>query len=202
MLILASTSPRRKAILESLGLEFEIAVPEGLDESLLLGGGLVARTEIQSEEKLVERVERLASLKAYSVANLNPARLVLGADTIVAIDSVVLGKPSDADAAFEMLRMLSGRTHFVYTSLALVNIAEGLEITATEKTAVTFNSLSESRIRKYVEIDAPYDKAGGYAIQGIGSLLVRRISGCYWNVVGLPVGLLDRMLLQVGINLL
>ncbi|MCD6119840.1 septum formation protein Maf [bacterium] len=198
LLILASESPRRKAILESLGVEFEIVPPAGVDEEMLLGGGLVARTKIETEEKLIERVERLALLKAYSVAQTHASRLVLGADTIVAIDSVVLGKPRDEEAAAEMLGMLSGKTHYVYTSLALVNIADGIEIAGTEKTAVTFNELSDEKIGRYIERDQPFDKAGGYAIQGIGSLLVRRVNGCYFNVVGLPVSLLEKMLTDVG----
>lgn len=201
-LILASVSPRRKDILESLGIEFEIRPPEGIDEDLLLGGGFVPRTKIESEEKLVSRVERLATLKAYSVAQQAPDKLVLGADTVVEIGGMVLGKPPDETSAAEMLEMLSGKTHHVYTALALVNIAEAIEITGTEKTAVTFNPLSGSKIKRYIEIDKPFDKAGSYAIQGIGSLLVRRINGCYFNVVGLPVSLLERMMSDVGIAIL
>ena len=201
-LLLASVSPRRKDILESLGVEFEIAAPEGIDEDLLLGGGFISRTKIQTEEKLIERVERLATLKAYSVAQKFADRLVLGADTVVEIDGDVLGKPRDADAAAEMLEALSGKTHRVYTALALVNIAEGIEITGTEKTAVTFNPLSPSKIKNYIGRDRPFDKAGSYAIQGIGSLLVRRINGCYFNVVGLPVSLFERMMSDVGVAIL
>ena len=201
-LILASTSPRRAAILESLGVAFEVVPPNGVDEDLLLSGGAIARTRVDSEEKLIERIERLATLKAYSVAQSNPARLVLGADTIVVIDGVVLGKPRDLDDAREMLGMLQGRTHHVFTSLALVNIASGLELCGAEKTAVTFNPLSPRKIENYIERDRPFDKAGSYAIQGIGSLLVRRVNGCYFNVVGLPVSLLEKMMLDSGIAML
>lgn len=200
--ILASSSPRRSAILESLGASFEVIPPVGLEEDLLLGGGVLARTEIESEEKLIERVERLATLKAYSVAQNHPNRLVLGADTIVAIENSVLGKPSGEAVALEMLAMLSGKTHHVFTSLALVRIVDAVEITATEKTAVTMNKLTQERLEKYVEGEEPFDKAGSYAIQGVGSLLVRKVNGCYFNVVGLPVTLLDRMLRDVGIDLL
>ena len=201
-LILASTSPRRAAILESLGVAFEVVPPNGIDEDLLLSGSAIARTKVETEEKLIERIERLATLKAYSVAQSNPARLVLGADTIVVIDGVVLGKPRDLDDAREMLSMLQGRTHYVFTSLALVNIASGLELCGTEKTAVTFNPLSPRKIENYIERDRPFDKAGSYAIQGIGSLLVRRVNGCYFNVVGLPVSLLEKMMLDSGIAML
>lgn len=202
ILILASISPRRKEILESLGIDFVVEPPEGIDEDLLLGGGFVPRTKIETEEKLIERVERLATLKAYSVAQKFPARLVLGADTIVEIGGIVLGKPLDTAAAAEMLTLLSGKTHHVYTSLSLVNISEGIEITGTEKTAVTFNPLSSAKIERYIERDKPFDKAGSYAIQGVGSLLVRRINGCYFNVVGLPVSLLEKMLSDIGIAIL
>ncbi len=201
-LILASTSPRRKAILESLGVEFEIISPSGVDEELLLSGSLTSNIRIDDETKLIERIERLALLKAYSVAQTNVNRKVLGADTIVVIEGRVLGKPRDKDDAVEMLTLLSGQTHFVYTSLALVNIAEGLELIGTEKTSVTFNRLNRTKIETYVERDQPFDKAGSYAIQGIGSLLVRRVNGCYFNVVGLPVSLLDKLLGDVGIALL
>ncbi len=201
-LILASASPRRKEILESLGVEFEVRHPEGIDEDLLLGGGFVPRTKLESEDKLISRVERLATLKAYSVAQQMPKSLVLGADTVVEIEGVVLGKPPDESTAAEMIEMLSGKTHHVFTSLALVNISEGIEISGTEKTAVTFNPLSGSKIRRYIELDMPFDKAGSYAIQGIGSLLVRRINGCYFNVVGLPVSLFERMMSDIGIALL
>jgi septum formation protein len=201
-LILASTSPRRKAILESLEVEFEVIPPSGVDEELLLSGGFISNITIDDEAKLTERIERLALLKAYSIAQTYPNRRVLGADTIVVIDGKVLGKPRDKDAAVEMLTLLSGKTHFVFTSLALVNIAEGLELVGTEKTAVTFNHLSPAKIENYIERDHPFDKAGSYAIQGIGSLLVRRVNGCYFNVVGLPVSLLDKLMSDVGIALL
>jgi septum formation protein len=115
--------------------------------------------------------------------------LVLGADTVVVIDGEMLGKPSGLDDAARMLRLLSGRTHQVHTGICLVQAPSQIEALQHETTFVTFRKLDEEEIRSYVESGEPFGKAGGYAIQGLASKFVTRISGCYFNVVGLPVAL-------------
>ncbi|HET8933530.1 MAG TPA: Maf family protein [Polyangiales bacterium] len=176
-LVLASGSPRRRDILEQLGVQFRVDV-SGIDESLLPG------------ETPPEHVQRLARDKGLAVrARLQHAAdkpCVLSADTIVLLDDVVYGKPADDDDALRMLRKLSGRTHHVLTGLALCDAAGSFSEVAVHTTAVTFRELSEATLRGYVTSGEARDKAGAYAIQGLGTGLVRAISGSYTNVVGMP----------------
>lgn len=184
-LILASGSPRRAELLRAAGFVFD-AQPQQVDERLLLG------------EEPAAHVLRLAREKALLADCRGPGTLVLAADTIVVIDGVVLGKPADDREAAQMLRRLSGRAHEVLTGVALRG--DGRLIAEVERTAVRFLPLSEAEIAWYVATGEPRDKAGAYAIQGLGSRFVDRIDGSYSNVVGLPVARVYRMLREVGVE--
>ena len=178
-LLLASQSPRRIELLRNAGIDFEV-IPSGVDEGEPCVGELPA-----------EYARRVARDKALEVAASSPASsLVLGADTIVTADGLILGKPHDASDAIRMLRLLSGRTHEVITAICLVRAPEHIAALQHATTQVTFRDLAEDEIRAYVESGEPFDKAGAYAIQGLASKFVASISGCYFNVVGLPVSLL------------
>jgi len=183
-LILASSSPRRREILENLGFEFEV-IPADIDEDFLEG------------EDFISHVERLALSKAVKVSKSRSEGKIIGADTIVVCEGRVLGKPVDESEAEEMLRLLSGKKHQVITALALV-APSGSRIVKSETTDVVFYELSREEIRRYVATGEPMDKAGAYAIQGYASAFVRRIEGCFFNVVGLPVWLLFSMLKEMG----
>ena len=182
-LILASASPRRAELLRNAGIAFSAQatdVPE-------------RRRRGESPGKFAER---LAREKARAIRARRPRSLVLGADTIVVIGDRVLGKPRDRRDARRMLRLLSGRTHRVTTAVCLAG--PGVEDARSETTRVTMRKLSEKEIRDYVASGEPTDKAGAYAIQGLASRFVSRIEGCYFNVVGLPVPLVYRMLRARG----
>lgn len=180
--ILASGSPRRQRLLAGLGLRFEVDVPD-VDEAM----------DVRVDP--AETVQHLAQKKAAAVAVLHPEALTLGADTVVVLGGDVLGKPSGEAAARAMLRRLSGATHRVYTGIALVHPASGRRRTAFEETRVTFGELAEREITAYVASGSPMDKAGGYGIQDDhGALFVARIEGDYYNVVGLPLHRLYRLL--------
>jgi septum formation protein len=174
-LILASSSPRRRELLRHAGFDFEVQ-PSHIIEA------------IQPGEQPEEFARRAACEKAMHVAASCPAgSLVLGADTVVVIDGETLGKPADLQDATRMLRLLSGRTHRVHTGICLVRAPDEVEALTHETTLVTFRELDEEEIRGYVESGEPLDKAGAYAVQRLASKFVTRISGCYSNVVGLPV---------------
>jgi septum formation protein len=126
--------------------------------------------------------------------------IVIGADTIVVIDGQVLGKPVDPDMAAEMIGMLSGRTHMVFTGVAVIDGTSGRIECGVEETLVTMAALKAETIGRYVATGEAMDKAGAYAVQGLGSLFIERIEGCYFNVVGLPLPLLDRLLLRLGVD--
>ncbi|MDR1472449.1 MAG: Maf family protein [Synergistaceae bacterium] len=179
-LILASNSPRRREILSSIGLRFDAVGPDV--EELRIPG-----------ETPGQMARRLAGDKALCVSNGNPGRVVLGADTVVDLDGEVFGKPSDRDDALRMLRALNGRTHMVHTGVALALSGEILE-SGVETTRVVFGDLPDDEINRFAALGLGDDKAGAYAIQGRGALMVERIEGCYYNVVGLPVFRLKRML--------
>lgn len=187
MLVLASASPRRQELLRNAGIEF-VVHPADIPEDPL------------PNEPPHSCAERLARAKAQKISQQRPGNLVLGADTVVFVDGQMLAKPVDhADAAC-MLRLLSGRTHQVITGVCLQLRTEnsepkaGFEDTRSETTEVTFSTLTEDDIRFYVATGEPMDKAGAYAIQGIASRWIPRITGDYSNVVGLPVALVYRML--------
>ena len=177
MLVLASASPRRREILKLAGIPCSVR-PADVDESLLDG------------ESPDEYVRRLAEAKARAVRQ--PGETVLGADTAVVIDGHILGKPSDAADASRMLRLLSGCTHDVITGVCLLG-AEACQ-NLSETTKVTFSELTASEIDSYVATGEPLDKAGAYGIQGAASKFIERIDGCYFNVVGLPISRVYKLL--------
>jgi nucleoside triphosphate pyrophosphatase len=186
-LVLASSSPRRAELLRAAGLPFVIRAA-AIDETR------------QPDEVPEAYVRRLAVAKARAV-EAAPLDLVLGADTVVVAEAACLGKPADAADAAAMLRLLSGRSHAVLTGVALVRAGEtvALEVAATR---VTFAPMRDADIDWYVSTPEPYDKAGGYAVQGLASRFVTSIEGSYANVVGLPVELVCRLLAAAGEDLL
>jgi nucleoside triphosphate pyrophosphatase len=198
MLVLASASPRRQELLRNAGILFTVQ-PADIDETPRDG------------ESPRDCAERLAREKALAVSNTRPQDYVLGADTVVAVDDIILGKPVDASDAVRMLRLLSGRTHQVITGVCLVSGAvarepaqklrtENRELrTASDTTLVTMRDLSDNEIHEYVATGEPMDKAGAYAIQGIASRWIPQIDGDYSNVVGLPVKLVCELLHEQGL---
>ena len=172
MLILASSSPRRKELTARLGLPFEVCVSD-VDERVC---GLTAPDEL---------VRELSLRKARAAAETHPFDIVLGADTVVAIDGRILGKPANEKDAAAMLRLLSGRSHDVYSGFTL--IGNGRTYTESVCTTVRFKELTDGEIEAYIATGEPTDKAGAYGIQGRGGLFVTGISGDYYNVVGLPL---------------
>ncbi len=174
-LVLASQSPRRRRLLERLGVDFTVRVSPA-DE--VIPPGAVPR----------EIVQTLAAEKATPIAQAEPDTLVLAADTVVALGGEILGKPRSADEATSTLRLLSGTTHTVFTGIALHHRRSGRAVTAVEATTVTFGTLTDDEIAAYVATGSPMDKAGSYGIQDdLGALFVERIDGDYYNVVGLPL---------------
>jgi septum formation protein len=183
-LLLASRSPRRADLLRLAGIPFRVEPPsydEGEESEGEPGGRALAR----------------AAGKADSVAGKSPRTVVLGADTVVVLDGIDLGKPRDADHARRMLHSLSGRTHEVMTALA-VRAPGSRGLVLLESTRVTFRRLDAEEVEAYLETEEPYDKAGGYGIQGRAAGFVRGIRGCYFNVVGLPIAALRELLLRAG----
>ncbi|MBQ7154592.1 MAG: septum formation inhibitor Maf [Synergistaceae bacterium] len=186
-IILASGSPRRRALLKDLGLAFDVYSPNA-DE-----------THIPDEAPEALCV-RLSRLKAESAAQKFPDAVVIAADTIVVIDGQILGKPANRHDAVRMLTMLQGREHEVLTGVCV--ISHGKVLSCAERTLVKFRALTNDEITAYSETGECDDKAGAYAVQGKGALLVESISGDYFNVVGLPLCRLGIMLPEAGVNLL
>jgi len=184
--ILASASPRRMELLAGWGLSFN-SVPSGVDESLRHG------------ETPRKYVKRISLAKAAAVAEIYPDAWVLGADTIVSIDNQILGKPDDKGSAEKMMRLLSGRKHDVFTGFSLVRKTGALLEQGVVRSAVVFREVSDEEISWYVHSDEPYDKAGGYAIQGRGSLFIREIRGSHSNVMGLPLSELFDTLKKISV---
>ncbi len=185
-LILASGSIRRAEILDQVGIDYRI-IPSNFDES----------TVIIADP--IEYVKTLAFKKAESVARYNKNfDLILGADTSVVINGHILGKPHNKEKSREFLKMLSNRAHKVYTGVSLIRTWDNKTITRHQVTSVHMDSLSEDDIEFYISTKEPFDKAGGYGIQGIGARFVKEIHGDYFNVVGLPINLLIDMLKEMG----
>jgi septum formation protein len=193
MLILASASPRRRELLTQAGFSFQVH-PAHIPEDPLEGEDpftYVTRLAREKAEAVFRELTEANGMAGNAGVDGEPLA-VLGADTTVTLDNHILGKPEDAADAARMLRLLSGRTHRVITGVALVT-AEGVEV-AAEATAVRFVELSNEEIAAYVASGEPMDKAGAYAIQGRAARWIPRIEGCYFNVVGLPLALVARML--------
>ncbi len=190
-LILASRSPRRSELLATAGIPF-MCEPAG-DVEAGLAAELMANGTAPDQY-----ARRLALAKAADVASRHPERLVLGSDTVVVLDGDILEKPVDEADAERLLGRLSGRQHTVISSLALVGGAAGPEgVTDYESTEVEFLPLDPAQIAQYVRTGEPMDKAGAYGIQGYGALMVRRVNGCYFNVMGLPLARLGALLRRI-----
>jgi septum formation protein len=183
-IILASQSPRRRELLSLIGIPHDVR-PADLDESALPG------------ESPAPHAERLARAKAESVAATEPDAVVIGADTIVVLDGDILGKPRDTFEASAMLQRLSGRTHTVLTAVAVTR--DGRTVSGVESVEVTFRPLTTEQIDAYIATGEPMDKAGAYGIQGFGAVIVERVHGDYFAVMGLALGRLVNLLEQVGI---
>jgi septum formation protein len=183
-LVLASASPRRALILDSLSIPYEVRVSDS-QETLRPG------------ESPAIAARRLANEKAVSIP-LEPDEIAIAADTIVALGSECLGKPENRSEAIEMLLRLSGRDHFVYTGVAVRSTVRA--VSGVERTRVSFRQLARPECEEYVATGEPLDKAGAYAIQGRGAALIERIDGDFYNVVGLPVQLLFTLLARHGVR--
>ncbi|MCX7732623.1 MAG: Maf family protein [candidate division WOR-3 bacterium] len=185
-LYLASTSPRRRQLLQDLGIPFSLIKPAFFEP------------EIGFSQNPRRLAVTLALLKALSCTPKVKNGIIIGTDTIVVIRNRILGKPANPAAAKRMLKLLSNKTHQVITGIALIKMPEKRICTGAETTRVTFRALSDEEIKSYISTPEPYDKAGAYAIQGRAGLFVERISGCYLNVIGLPVSLLLKLLQDAG----
>lgn len=188
-LILASASPRRAQILRDASLQFEI-LQANIKEARKPGEsarGMTRRLALAKAHAVIEKINKHSA-----------EAIVVGADTVVEVNGDIMGKPKSPRAAREMLRKLGARTHRVVTSIAAIRIPDGATEIATESTRVCFAPLSATEISEYVATGEPLDKAGAYAVQGIGGRFIERIDGCYFNVVGLPLARLYRTLVALG----
>jgi septum formation protein len=185
-LILASSSPRRAEVLHAAGIKFT-ATPPSIDETPFPG------------ESPQDHVLRLAAAKATLVAAqaIGPA-IVIAADTVVAVESQIIGKPRSTEDARQILEQLSGRTHSVLTGVTLIRLPDAERRSFVETTHVHFAPLSPEEISRYLDTEEPYDKAGAYAVQGRAGRYIPRIEGCYFNVVGLPLARLTQELIALG----
>lgn len=192
-LILASASPRRAEILRNAGFTFDV-LPFEIDESRLFREAAPAYVWRVAELKARTAMSRLRTnrQKDYSA--------IVAADTVVAVEGDILGKPRSAEEARRMLRRLSGKWHEVFTGLAVLVRHSERTIVVVEKTRVEFGVLSESEIAEYIETDEPFDKAGAYAIQGHGGKFIPRVEGCYFNVMGLPLARLHAILRELKLH--
>lgn len=184
-IVLASASPRRKELLENMGIEFSVIVSDA-DESA-----------IDSDVPPEIYVQELALIKAVGVAEkIRKSRdvIIIAADTVVVCDDEIMGKPDDEAHAFELLSKLSGREHSVYTGICVLRIRDAYTVCKSVRTDVAFKELSDDKINGYIRTGEPMDKAGAYGIQGMGAMLISGISGDYFNVVGLPVSELSDVL--------
>ena len=186
---LASASPRRKELLEQLGLTFTVII-KNVDENI---GGQISPGQL---------VEVLSERKAREVVRELDRGLVIGSDTVVVWRDRILGKPKDRKEALEMLSCLQGDEHSVYSGVAVINVETGKTDLFHERTQVFFRNASREELELYVNTGEPLDKAGAYAVQGIGAVLINGIEGCYSNVVGLPLSRLARALKDFGVDIL
>lgn len=188
-IVLASSSPRRKELLDKYKIDYKI-ISSHIEETIHLG---------ESPEQIAMA---LAYEKALDVANNSSDgnEIIIAADTLVCFDNIILGKPKNYAEAFNMLKSLSGRSHYVITGIAIIKANSNLKVVDYEKTIVTFRHLTDKKIENYLNTNEYIDKAGAYAIQGKGEILVESIVGCYSNVVGLPITKLD-MLLEENFNI-
>jgi len=184
-LILASRSPRRFELLKQVGLDFDV-IPSRIKEDFVKG------------ESPRKHVLRLAEAKALDVGNRHPDRWVVAADTIVYVNHSILGKPKNREETKRMLRLLSGKEHRVLTGFSVLQLERGKRDREAVQTTVKVKKLTQPEMEWYIQTCEPFDKAGGYAIQGLGSFMVESIKGSYTNVVGLPICELIQMLNRLG----
>ena len=177
-IVLASASPRRREILANLGLDFEIMVSDA-DESKIDKASIPVEIYVQE----------LALIKAMAVAQVlkNKSALIISADTVVYSGGEILGKPKNEEDAFTMLSKLSGREHSVFSGICVMDAKTLKSVCAREETKVFFKKLTEEKIRNYIKTGEPMDKAGAYAVQGLGALFTEKVEGDFFNVIGLPV---------------
>ena len=187
-IVLASSSPRRVKLLKQLGVPFDVMEPDGVHE--------------EDDGVPEEVVIRNAQAKADHVASKLDEGIVVGADTIVVLGDAIIGKAMNDKEATEMLVALQGRSHRVLTGLVVVDASSKWMETDVVETHVTFRSLSEEEVARYVATGEPLGKAGGYAVQGIGAVIVEEVHGCFYNVVGLPLYRLNMLLEKFGVILL
>lgn len=187
-LILASRSPRRAELLRQIGLPFTVMVSGVAEEKI-------------TESDPRKLVMQLALQKGQAVAARITKGIVIAADTIVELNGQLLGKPATKEQAQAMLKALSGNIHHVFTGITVINMPEGVIYTEVEKTAVHMRSLTEREIDWYIESGEPYDKAGGYGIQGKAAVFIEKLEGCYFNVVGLPLAALWKLLALAGFSI-
>ncbi|MGB9839302.1 Maf family protein [Thermovenabulum sp.] len=185
-LVLASSSPRRIELLKQIGLDFEV-IPANIEEEKII------------ELKPDELVQKLAIEKVISVSKKVRNSIVIGADTLVYAENKVLGKPRTEKEALDMLLLLSNKWHKVYSGIAVLDTETQKLITDVEESGVKFKSISEKEAKNYIQTGEPMDKAGAYAIQGKGAVFIERIEGCYYNIVGLPLFKLVKLLEQFNV---
>lgn len=184
--ILASASERRQELLHRIVNDFDIIISNFDEDSVRVGKNV--------EEYVIE----IAEGKAIDVIkNINEDAVVISADTIVTLDNKILGKPKDENHAFEMLKLLSGKTHRVYSAVVVINTKNKKVEKKCLYTEVKFSEITDEEIKQYIETREPLDKAGSYGIQGYGGIFVEKINGCYYNVVGLPLNSLNKMIKNV-----
>lgn len=189
-IILASKSPRRQELLKRLVDEFEVLVSEFDEESVTFNGNPR------------DYVKELSIGKAQAVArSVSKSSLIIAADTIVVLNDEVLGKPKSEKHAFDMLSRLSGKTHYVYSGVTIMSTDTKEIYSEVVSTEVKFSNLTKEQIENYISSKEPMDKAGAYGIQGLGAIFVEEIKGCYYNVVGLPLNKLNKMLIEVNVGM-
>lgn len=188
VIILASASKARKEMLKKIGLKFK-AVSSGAEESRKI------------KTTCIDLVIKNAVLKAKDVAFRRRSGIVIGADTVVLVGKRIIGKPRNLKDAFMMLKLLSKKPQWVYTGIAVIDIEKGKIFTDYEKTKVYVYPLTDSEIRAYFKKVSPLDKAGSFDIQGLGGIFIDRIEGCFYNVVGLPLAKLARLLKKTGVDI-
>jgi len=191
-LILASSSPRRQELIRFLQLPFSV-IPSHADETVtepLRPADLVQTLSLRKAEAVVPQVRP------------DGRSIIVGSDTVVVIRERILGKPADENEAVRMLQLLQGQVHEVYSGVACIDLEGGTRLVRHRMTKVRMKPLDEEQIRRYVATGEPMDKAGAYAIQGLGALVVEAIEGCYFNVVGLPLSLLNDMLAELGVQVI
>ncbi len=188
-IVLASSSPRRKALLEQIGLEF--TVDARAQEDAALAG--------DDPRRLVEELSRR---KAASVREHHPDSLIIAADTIGVVAGRIIGKPHSENEAREILSLLSAKAHTVITGFTVLDTGSGKSVSRSVETTVYMKPLTQAEIKNYVQTGEPLDKAGAYAIQGLGAVLVEKIEGDYFNVMGLPLRALAEVLKEFGVNVL